>query len=175
MTAPSVWPSYGLPGSALAYSTNTPPGARPLVVVIEALTPKLVGRCGFALADALDLGSMERIKLPTALALLLRADLAGACQRPLKHRFKLRLVDDVAADVADKAAEPSTQEAQLPLVALELFGMGIAARHQGGAFGEPQIRLAQPHAVLFGQPIEPLDGGMQQLGVGREADRLGLH
>jgi hypothetical protein len=35
----SVCPSYGLPGSALACSTNWPPGARALVVTIEALTP----------------------------------------------------------------------------------------------------------------------------------------
>ena len=58
---------------------------------------------------------------------------------------------------------------------IELFGMGIAARHHGGAFGESQIRLPQPQTVLFGQPIEALDGGMRQLGVGRETDRLGLH
>ena len=109
---------------------------------------------------------MEGIKLPTALALLLlRADLSGACQRPSKHRFKLRLAGDLAADVANEATEPCAQEAQLPLVALELFGMGIAARHHGGAFGESQIRLPQPQTVLFGQPIETLDGGMQQLGV----------
>ena len=38
-TARRVWPSYGLPGSALACSTNWPPGARALVVTIDALTP----------------------------------------------------------------------------------------------------------------------------------------
>jgi hypothetical protein len=38
-TGSSVWPSYGLPGSAVACSTNTPPGARALVVVMETLTP----------------------------------------------------------------------------------------------------------------------------------------
>ncbi len=39
MMLPSVCPSYGLPGSALAWSTNWPPPARALVVTIEALTP----------------------------------------------------------------------------------------------------------------------------------------
>ncbi len=78
---------------------------------------------------------MEGIELPTALALLLRADLSGARQRPSKYRLKLRLAGDLAVDVANEAAEPAAQEAQLPLVALELFGMGIAARHHGRVFG----------------------------------------
>jgi C4-dicarboxylate-specific signal transduction histidine kinase len=39
------------------------------------------GRGGLAFADALHLWSMERIKLPAALALLLRADLRGPAQR----------------------------------------------------------------------------------------------
>jgi hypothetical protein len=36
MTAPSVWPSEGLPGSVVACKTNWPPGARALVVTMEA-------------------------------------------------------------------------------------------------------------------------------------------
>ena len=39
IAARSVCPSYGLPGSALACSTNWPPGARALVVTTETLTP----------------------------------------------------------------------------------------------------------------------------------------
>jgi hypothetical protein len=51
---------------------------------------------------------MEGIKLPTALVLLLllRADLSGARQRPSNHRLKLRLAGNLAADVANEAAEP---------------------------------------------------------------------
>src|SRR5580692_8584937 len=41
------------------------------------LDAELVGRTGLAFADALDLGGMEGIELPAALALLLRADLVG--------------------------------------------------------------------------------------------------
>jgi hypothetical protein len=89
--------------------------------------------------------------------------LSGARQRPSKHSFKLRLIGDLAADVADEVAEPDAQEAQLPLVALELVWHGHGDRHHNGTFGRAQIRLPQPHAVLFGQPIEPLDGGVQQL------------
>ena len=58
---------------------------------------------------------MEGIKLPTALALPLGADLPGARQRPSNHRLKLRLDGNLAADVANEAAEPCAQVAQLPL------------------------------------------------------------
>jgi hypothetical protein len=78
---------------------------------------ELARRAGFALADAL----MEGIKFPTALALLLRADLSGASQRPSNHRLKLRLAGNLATDVANEVAEPCAQQAQLPLVALELL------------------------------------------------------
>ena len=74
---------------------------------------------------------MEGIKFPTAPALPLRADLSGAPQRPPNHRLKLRLAGNLATDVANEVAEPCAQEAQLPLVALELFGMGIAVGHHG--------------------------------------------
>jgi hypothetical protein len=48
--------------------------------------------------------------------------------------LKLRWAGNLATDVANEAAEPRAQEAQLPLLAQELSGMGIAARHHGGAF-----------------------------------------
>ena len=37
------------------------------------------------------------------------------------------------------------------------------------------VGLPQPHPVLLGQAVEPLDRRVQQLGVGREGDGLGLH
>ncbi len=37
------------------------------------------------------------------------------------------------------------------------------------------IGLPQPHAVRPGQPVESLDCRVQELGVGREGDGLGLH
>ena len=54
----------------------------------RGLDAELVGRAGLALADAFDLGGMEGIKLPAALALLLRADLRGARQRPGERRLQ---------------------------------------------------------------------------------------
>jgi len=60
-------------------------------------------------------------------------------------------------------------------VAVELLGVGIASRHRRRAFGDAEIGLPQPHPVLVGQAVEAFDRRMQQLGVGREADVLGLH
>jgi hypothetical protein len=75
---------------------------------------ELVRRGGLALADAFDLGGVEGIELPSALALLLGADLRGAPKRLLECSLKLALAGDLAADVADQAAEPRAQQAQLP-------------------------------------------------------------
>lgn len=82
---------------------------------------------------------------------------------------------DLAADVADDPAQPGAQDAQLPLVPLELFGMGVAARHHRGGLGYARIGLPQPDAVPSRQAVEPLDGRMQQLGIGRKGDGLRLH
>lgn len=49
-THPGVWPSWGLPRKALAWSTNWPPGDRALVVVIETLQPNSWGLRALPLA-----------------------------------------------------------------------------------------------------------------------------
>src|SRR5215469_18249492 len=100
---------------------------------------ELVGGAGLAFADALDLGSVEGIELPAALALLLGADLIGARERPLEHGLKISLAADVAANVTDDPAKPGAQQAQLPAVTVELLGMGIAPRHHRRALGDAQI------------------------------------
>ena len=66
---------------------------------------------------------MERIQLPAALALLLGTDLAGARERGFERCRDVLLATDLAADVADQPAEPGAQDAQLPTVAVELFGV----------------------------------------------------
>src|SRR5829696_110013 len=74
--------------------------------------------------------------------------------------------------VPDDAAEPAAQDAQLPLMPPELFGMGVAARHHRSRLGDSQVGLPQPDAVPSGQAVEPLDGRMQQLGIGRKGNGL---
>jgi E1-E2 ATPase len=68
------------------------------------LDAKLIGRAGLALANAFDLGSVEGIQLPATLALLLGTDLAGADKGPGKDFFQGCLTGNLAADVADDAA-----------------------------------------------------------------------
>jgi hypothetical protein len=70
----------GLSGSAMTCSKNRPPGARRLLVTMEAFAEP-VRRGGLAFADALHLRGMEGTKFRAALALLLRADLRGPAKR----------------------------------------------------------------------------------------------
>jgi hypothetical protein len=51
----------------------------------------------------------------------------------------------------------------------------VAIELCGGALGDAQIGLPQPHSVLVGHPVQSLDRCVQQLGIGRERDGLGLH
>src|SRR5512133_582629 len=141
----------------------------------SSLDAELVGCAGLALANALDLGSVEGIQLPAALALLLRPDLVGARERPFKQPLEVSLACDLPADVADDPTEPNAQEAQLAVMPVELLGVCVAPRHHRGPLGDAQIGLSQPYSVPADEAIEPLDGGMQQLGVGRKRDGLGLH
>jgi hypothetical protein len=46
---------------------------------------------------------VEGIQLPTALALLLGADLIGVHERPGEHRLQVRVASDLAPDVANNA------------------------------------------------------------------------
>jgi hypothetical protein len=52
------------------------------------------------------------IKLPAALALLLRADLIGPRERPSECSLEVRVACDLSPDVADERAEPGAQNAQ---------------------------------------------------------------
>jgi hypothetical protein len=68
---------------------------------LDAELAELVGRAGFALADAFDLGCVKGIELPSALAPLLRAN---AGELPFECHLQLRLSCDLTADVAAPAA-----------------------------------------------------------------------
>lgn len=118
---------------------------------------------------------MKGIELPAALALLLRADLRSPAEREGERVLERSLTFDFAADIADDPAQPAAQNAQLPVMPLELLGMGVAPRHHGRGPGNAKIGLPQPDPVLPRQAVEPLDRCVQQLGVGREGDRLRLH
>ena len=118
---------------------------------------------------------MEGIQLPATLALLLAPDLIGARQRHGKRRLDVLMAGYLAADITDQPAQTRAQDAQFPTVAIELLGVGVAPRHHRRAFGDAQVGLPQPYPVLAGEAVRAPDGGVQQFGVGREADGLWLH
>jgi hypothetical protein len=142
-------------------------------MVLQGALPKDMATDGVALADALGLWGMEAIQLPAALAPLLGPDLGGARQRQRKRRLDVLMAFDLAADVTDQPAQRKMRSSRR--VAVELPGMGVASRDHRRPLGDAKVGLSQPDPVLVGQAVEPPDGGMQQLGVSREADVLGLH
>ncbi len=75
----------------------------------------------------------------------------------------------------DDPAQPAVQDAQLPLMPPELLGMGVASRHHCRGLGDAKIGLPQLDPVLPRHAVEPLDGRVQQLSIGRKGDRLRLH
>ena len=64
---------------------------------------------------------------------------------------------------------------QRPVRPLELLGVGVALMGDQRVFADPLVGLAQRHAVLLGQPNQPLAGAMHQLGVGGKRDGLRLN
>ena len=169
-------PSYGLPGRALACSTNWPPGARTLGGDDRDLDAELIGRAGLALADALDLRSMEGIQLPAALALLLRTDLTGARQRPFECSRQSRLAGNLAVDVAmvGRATAYYTDcSASLGESGSVLFGL-VAAQNHGRIRCEwkaKAITVATGKVRLNGLPFA-LYAGSYTAGGGTEANHL---
>ena len=62
---------------------------------------------------------------------------------------------DLAADVADQPAEPGTQDAQLPTVAVKLFGVGIAPRHHRRVLWRYGCRTAAAVLLLLVMRLSP--------------------
>src|SRR5450755_3397426 len=82
MMVASVWPSYGLPGSATTWATNWPPRECRRGVGHAHLHTELVGLVCLSLADAFHLGCMQAVNLAAALVAVLRQHTLGQVQRP---------------------------------------------------------------------------------------------
>src|SRR5215470_11359132 len=174
-TGPKVWPSNGLPCSALACSNKLTAfrlGGRGRH---RDLAAELVRRPGLAFADAFDLGRVQRIDLMTALPVILET--YPCCQREQigKALLERLLAGDLAPDVADHPAEPDAQELELPPRPLELVGMRVAPDHDRGALGEAPIALPQRHVMAPGEIDQFFQRAMAQPRVGRVRNRFGLH
>ena len=139
------------------------------------LAAELVGRPGLALADALDLRSVQRIDLRPALALILEADLDRQGAQRREAFSERRVAGDLAVDVADQPSQARAQELELAVGALELVGVGIAPDHDRRPLGDPQVALPERDAVALGEADELLDRLVDEPGVGRMGDRFRLH
>ena len=106
------------------------------------LDAKLVGTMGLALADAFDLGRVQRIDLPSALMLALLAHPAGEHDRMGEGALQFSLALDLAHDVANDPAEIGSDRLQRPLGALELLGVGVALMGDQRMFAHPFVGLA---------------------------------
>jgi hypothetical protein len=106
------------------------------------LDAELVRPMRFALADAFDLGRVQRIDLLSALMLALLAHPAGEHERMGEGALQLSLALDLARDVANDPAEIGSVCLQRPVGALELLGVGVALVGDQRMFADPLIGLA---------------------------------
>src|SRR5215468_4135468 len=139
ITGPSVWPSNGLPCSALACSTNWPPLGLVAGVAIDTLHPNSYG--ARALPLPMHLGGVQRIDLRPALTMILKAYPHRQGEEVGKARLQCLVPGDLAANVADHPAQPGAQEPQFAPRPPELVRMAVPPDHDRGAFCDPAIAL----------------------------------
>lgn len=87
---------------------------------------EFVGPVRLALADAFDLRRMQAVDLATALALPLLQDRRGLVERPKEDGPQLLVIADLAANVANGAAEIDPERPQRFVGPPELLGVGVA-------------------------------------------------
>src|SRR6202167_3180946 len=121
---------------------NRPPLERWRVVASDTFDAELVGAMGLALADAFDLGRVQRIDLFSALMLALLAHPAGEHERMGEDALQLSLALDPAHDVARDPAEIGSDCLERPVGALELLGVRIALVGDQRVLADPLVGLA---------------------------------
>ena len=116
----------GVVGYRLGVQHEQATGSPAVVGDDGGLHAALVRRGGLAFADALHL-FQPRWRCCCERICVARPSGRGLLQRSLAL--------DLAADIADDPAQPAAQGAQLTLMSVELFGMGVAARHHRRGLG----------------------------------------
>src|SRR5271156_2279166 len=96
------------------------------------LDPKLVGAVRLALADAFDLGRVQRIDFPLALMLALLAHPARQHERMAEDTLQFGFALDLAADVANDPAKISQGWRQRPRRQWRGDGQSRTARDESG-------------------------------------------
>src|SRR3954462_991424 len=111
------------------------------------LDPELVALVRLAFADALHLGSMQRVDLPAPLAPALVLDAPGQRQRQGEDLGEIKPVGDLAGDVAHQSSEHRADALQGPVRPLELPRVRVALVLDQRALANPRIGLAQSHPM----------------------------
>lgn len=102
---------------------------------------------------------VHRTDLPAAQAMVLMADPDGAIEQRGEALLADRITLNLAADVADHAAEPDAQDGEHAAGTVELVGVGIAPNHDGGPLGGTPIALSRHDAFARAQCDQLLDRG----------------
>src|SRR3546814_20684740 len=89
------------------------------------LAAELIGRPGLALADALDLGGMQAVELPAALALPLATHLVGPRQRDGEGLSQRLALSRLSPDFADPPDRKSAGQGTSVSVRVNLGGCRI--------------------------------------------------
>ena len=139
------------------------------------LATKLVGRPCLALADAFDLGGVQRIDLGAALPVILQTHPHRQGEQVGKALLEQLVAGDLAADVADHTAEANAQKLQLPPGPFELVRMGVAPDHNRSALGNAPVALPQWQVMAPREIDQFFQCAMAQPRIGRVRDRFGLH
>jgi hypothetical protein len=139
------------------------------------LDAELVRPMSLAFADAFDFRRMQGIDLRPALMLLLLVYAPRQQQQLCERHFEPAGVLDLAANVANDAAEIGAQLLEHPVGALELLGMGITLMLDQSELADPRIGLTQPHSMALRQPHQLLARPVQKLRIGGERRVLGLN
>jgi hypothetical protein len=84
---------------------------------------------------------VQRIDLRATLSVILEAHPHRQGEEVGEAFLERVAARDLAADIADHAAEPSAQEPQLAPGTLELMGMGVPADHDRGTLGNAPVAL----------------------------------
>jgi hypothetical protein len=105
------------------------------------LDAELIRAMRLALADAFDLGRVQRIDLRPPLVLALLAHPTRQHQRQAEDLLQRRVALDPAHDVARHPAKIGAQGPQRPVGALELFGVRVALMGDEGVFADAFVGL----------------------------------
>lgn len=117
---------------------------------------------------------MQRIDLLATLPLTLFSHPVGQGKRHGERRVQDLVLADLAADIADDAAQVGAKGTQGFVGALERLGVGVALVFDQGQFADPFIGLAQVDAQALCHPHQPLARPVHQPGIGGEHHILGL-